>query len=155
MIKNFSLFSCLLFNFLYLFSQGCTQPYDPITDLLNNPKHHSVRVPHVLNLQASVGQTQSGTRMVLLAWAFDTTNANLRSWDVYRSVNDTTTGNFAPMEIVRKPVSGFPTFPDTTSTLQALATDSLNLYYKVIPNGADNFVGPASDVLHIVFRKEI
>lgn len=140
-------FTCLLFNFFYLFFQGCADPQDLITPT------HFTRVPSVTNLQAATGYTPTGKRLVLVSWHYDTLNANIRSWDVTRNVNDTSIATFIPLQIVRKPDQGYPSYADTSGTLQTFVADSVELYYRIIPNGGDNFVGPPSDILHVIVRK--
>lgn len=141
-------FACLVFNFVYLVLQGCTEPQDLIT-----PEHFT-RVPRVLNLQGVSSFTPSGKRVIVLTWHYDTTNTNIRSWDVTRSINDTAAAAYVPLEIVRKPVAGYPSYMDSSGSLQTFVNDSLDVYYKIIPNGIlNNFVGQPSDVLHIILRK--
>jgi hypothetical protein len=141
-------FACLSVIFLYLLVQGCTEPQELITPT------HVTRVPKVLNLQATVGITITGKRLVLLTWQYDTTNGNIRSWDITRSINDTAAAAFIPLEIVRKPAAGYPSYSDSSGSLQTFTADSLELYYRVIPNGiTDNFVGQPSDLLHVILRK--
>lgn len=140
--------TCLIVIFLYLLIQGCTQPEDLITPV------HLTLVPNVQSLQGVVDYTVTGKRMVLLTWRFDSTNTNIRSWDITRSINDTAAGAYIPLEIVRKPVSGFPFFPDSSGSLQNIVADSIDVYYRVIPNGIiNNFIGQPSDVLHLILRK--
>ena len=147
--KKVQFFTCLLFNFLYLFSGGCTDPRDLVSP------NHFTRVPGVMNLQGSVGYTSSGRRQVLLTWQYDTTNTNIRSWDVTRSVSDTAIVQFVPLEIVRRQISVSPFYIDSTATLQSFSADSVDLYYRLIPNGGDNYIGPPSDILHIVFHQSL
>ncbi|MEK6755896.1 MAG: hypothetical protein AABZ02_07070 [Bacteroidota bacterium] len=149
-MKKLAVFACLTLIFLYLLVHGCTEPQDLITPT------HFTRVPGVLNLQGAVGFTPTGKRLVLVAWEYDTSNSNIRSWDLTRSVNDTSAAAFVPLEIIRKPASGFPSYSDTSAVLQGhnMVTDSVDVYYKIIPNGVlNNFVGQPSDVLHVIVRK--
>lgn len=142
------LFACLVFNFFYLLLQGCSEPQDLIT-----PSHFT-RVPKVLNLQGVVGFSLSGKRVIIVSWEYDSTNTDIRSWDVTRSINDTAAAAYIPLEIVRKPASGYPSYSDSSGSLQNIVTDSLDVFYKIIPNGIiNNFVGQPSDVLHIILRK--
>jgi hypothetical protein len=147
-MTNKQIFTCLIVIFLYLLIQGCTQPEDLITPV------HLTLVPNVQNLQGLVDYTVTGKRMVLLTWRFDSTNTNIRSWDITRSLGDTAAGAYIPLEIVRKPVSGFPFFSDSSGSLQNIVADSLDVYYIVIPNGIiNNFIGQPSDVLHLILKK--
>lgn len=148
-MKKNKFFACLLFIFSVLFSEGCTEPQDLIAPT------HFTRVPPVLHLQGTVGSVPSGKRQILVTWEYDTLNANIRAWDIARSINDTASGAFVPLEIVRKSASGFPWYSDTSGFLQSqnISTDSLDVFYKVTPSGVDNFVGQPSDVLHIIVRK--
>ncbi|HAV22112.1 MAG TPA: hypothetical protein DCX46_01165 [Bacteroidetes bacterium] len=144
------LFICLQAIFLYLFFvAGCSEPQDLVTAT------HVTRVPEVQNLQGSVGFTSSGKRLILVTWLYDPRNANIRSWDLTRSINDTSVASYVPLEIIRKPTAGFPSYQDTSGSLQnsSFTADSLDVYYKIIPNGTDNFVGKPSDVLHVIIRK--
>lgn len=148
-MKKTHFFICVLLNFFYLFFEGCTDPQDLITPT------HFTRVPGVTNLQGSVGYTAGGRRHVLLTWNYDTTNSNIRSWDVSRSIDDTAIVQFIPLEIVRRPVSGYPFFVDSSGTLQNVIVDSLELYYRIIPNGGDNYIGLPSDILHLILRPNL
>lgn len=142
--------SCLLVIFLYLFIEGCTKPEDLIT-----PTHFTL-VPKVLNLQGTISSTPTGKRQLLITWEYDTSNTNIRSWDMTRNINDTSIVNFVPLEIIRKPAAGFPFYSDTSATFQSanMDVDSLDIYYRVIPNGIiNNFVGQPSDVLHMIVRR--
>lgn len=152
MMKKSEVFACLLSIFFYLFSEGCTEPED-----LVSPTHFT-RVPKVLRFQGAVGVTPTGKRLVLLTWEYDTLNTNIRSWDVTRSVSDTSSGAFVPLEIVPKPSSGYPLYSDSSGAVQSVpvGADSLDLYYRIIPNGiTNNFVGQPSDILHIIFRQNL
>lgn len=145
-----SLSACLLLIFLYLLLEGCSKPEDLITPT------HFTRVPKVLNLQGTVNVIPTGKRQLLITWEYDTLNTNIRSWDIARNINDTSIVNFVPLEIIRKPATGFPFYSDTSATFQSayMTTDSLDVYYRVIPNGIiNNFVGQPSDVLHIIIRR--
>lgn len=144
--------ACLLSIFCYLLFEGCTEPQDLITPT------HFTRVPKVLNLQGAVGFTPTGKRLVLLTWEYDTSNSNIRSWDVTRSVSDTSLAAFVPLEIIPKPTAGFPSYRDTSGSIQILpvGADSVDYYYRIVPNGSrDNFVGQPSDILHIIFKREL
>ena len=143
-------FVCLLAIFLYLELEGCAKPEDLITPT------HLTRVPEVLRLQGTIGTTPTGKRQLLITWEYDSLNTNIRSWDITRNINDTTIVNFVPLEIIRKPAAGFPFYADTIATFQSayMTTDSLDVYYRVIPNGiTNNFVGKPSDVLHMIIHK--
>jgi len=143
-------FICLLVILLYLLLEGCTKAEDLVT-----PTHLTL-VPKVLYLQGTIGITPSGKRQLLITWEYDTLNTNIRSWDITRNISDTSIVNFVPLEIIRKPASGFPFYSDTIATFQSanMATDSLDVYYRVIPNGIiNNFVGQPSDVLHMIIRR--
>ncbi len=146
-MKKIVFFACLLLNFFYLFLEGCTDPQDLIT-----PTHFS-RVPGVTNLQGSVGYTAGGRRQILVSWMYDTTSSNIRSWDVTRSIDDTAIAQFVALEIIRKPTSGYPFYVDSTASLQIFTTDSIEVYYRVIPNGNDNFAGKPSEIVHLIVRQ--
>jgi hypothetical protein len=151
MKKPGPVFVCLLVILLYLLLvEGCTKPEELLT-----PTHMTL-VPTVLRLQGAIGLTPTGKRQLLITWEYDTLNTNLRSWDITRNINDTTIANFVPLEIIRKPAAGFPFYSDTIATFQSdyMAVDSLDVYYRVIPNGIiSNFVGQPSDVLHMIVRR--
>ena len=150
-MKKRGLFSiCLLAIFLYLLVEGCAKPEELVAPT------HFTRVPKVSNLQGTIGVTPTGKRQLLITWEYDTLGTNLRSWDITRNINDTTSANFVPLEIIRKPATGYPFYSDTSATFQSayMATDSLDVYYRVIPNGiTNNFVGQPSDVLHMIVRR--
>jgi hypothetical protein len=150
-MKKQSVFSvCLLAIFLYLLLEGCSKPEDLVA-----PTHFD-RVPKVQNLQGTIGVTPTGKRQLLITWEYDTLGTNLRSWDITRNINDTSIVNFVPLEIIRKPVAGYPFYSDTIATFQSsfMTTDSLDVYYRVIPNGIiNNFVGQPSNVLHMIVRR--
>jgi hypothetical protein len=150
MKKTTPIFICLFVILLYLFLEGCTKPEDLLT-----PTHFAL-VPKVLHLQGTVGLTPSGKRQLLITWEYDTLNTNIRSWDITRNISDTTITNFVPLEIIRKPAGGYPFYSDTIAAFQNayMTTDSLDVYYQVIPNGIiNNFVGQPSDVLHMIIRR--
>ena len=151
MRKSAPIFLCLLGILLYLLLvEGCTKPEDLLT-----PTHLTL-VPKVLHLQGTIGFTPSGKRQLLITWEYDTLNTNIRSWDITRNISDTTTGNFVPLEIIRKPAAGYPFYSDSIATFQSanMDRDSLDVYYRVIPNGIiNNFVGQPSDVLHMIVRR--
>ena len=150
MKKQSVFYVCLLVIFLYLLIEGCTQPEDLIAPT------HFTRVPIVKNLQGTIGTTPTGKRQLLITWEYDTLSTNLRSWDITRNINDTSIVNFVPLEIIRKPVTGYPFYGDSSATFQSafMTTDSLDVYYRVIPNGIiNNFVGQPSDVLHMIVRR--
>jgi hypothetical protein len=137
--------TCLAGLFSYLVGAGCT---DPIA--IVDPIHLSF-VPEVQELQANVGSTSAGRRRVLLTWQYDTLNSNIRTWDIQRSINDTTIATLSFLEFVRKPDFGYPIFVDSSSQLQGIQTDSLDVYYRVIPNGdLRNYVGRPSTILHVI-----
>jgi hypothetical protein len=143
-------FICLLVILLYLLIEGCTKPEDLIT-----PTHLTL-VPSVRHLQGTIGVTPSGKRQLFVTWEYDSLNTNIRSWDITRNINDTSIVNFVPLEIIRKPAAGYPFYSDTIATFQSanMTTDSLDVYYQVIPNGIiNNFVGQPSDVLHMIVRR--
>ena len=149
-MRNSIFFPCLPFIFLYLLIAGCTEPQDLITPT------HFTRVPAVQNLQGAIGATPSGKRQILVTWTYDTQNSNIRSWDLTRSIDDTAAAAYVPLEIISKPAFGFPSYSDTSAIIQndGFIFDSLDVYYKIIPNGGDNFIGQPSDPLHVVVRKQ-
>lgn len=150
MRKQGLVFACLFIIFSYLLVEGCSEPEDLIAPT------HFTRVPKVLNLQGAISFTPSGKRQLLITWEYDTLSTNIRSWDITRSINDTSIVNFVPLEIIRKPASGFPFYSDTSASFQSafMTTDSLDVYYRAIPNGIiNNFVGQPSDVLHMIVRR--
>jgi hypothetical protein len=151
MKKPAPIFICLLVILLYLLLEGCTKPEDLLT-----PTHLTL-VPKVLNLRGTIGVTPTGKRQLLIKWEYDTLSTNIRSWDITRNINDTTSDNYVPLEIISKPTRGYPSYSDTIATFQNsfMTTDSLNVYYRVIPNGIiNNFVGQPSDVLLMIVRKK-
>lgn len=95
---------------------------------------HIGRVPEVKNLRAEVGKTATGKHLVLLNWEYED-NGNLREWEVYRALRDTTGGNYS---FLQPPVK-VPSYAD--STIPSFVEDSIWVYYKVIPIGNDRFLG--------------
>ncbi len=139
---------CLLLIFSYLGAAGCTDPLDLIEPV------HLTSVPKVEQFQASLGITKGGKRSVLLAWTYDSSQTNLRSWDVQRTVNDTAEASLSFWDLVARPISGFPYYVDSSGTLQNFTSDSLDLYYRVLPNGmTGNFVGEPSPRLRVIVRQ--
>jgi hypothetical protein len=137
--------TCLAALFSYLVVAGCTEPVDIVDPI------HLTFVPEILDIQAHVGSTAGGRRRVLLTWRFDTLNANIRTWDIQRSINDTTIASLSFLDFVRKPDHGYPFYVDSSSQFQGLQADSLDVYYRVIPNGdLRNFVGRPSAILHVI-----
>ncbi|MCU0453938.1 MAG: hypothetical protein MUE68_09780 [Bacteroidetes bacterium] len=137
--------TCLAGLFSYLVGAGCTGPVDVV-----DPIHLSF-VPEVLELQAQVGSTSAGKRRVLLTWRYDTLNTNIRTWDIQRSINDTTIASLSFLDFVRKPALGSPFYADSSSQFQGIQSDSLDVYYRVIPNGdLRNYVGRPSAILHVI-----
>lgn len=143
---------CFLTMFLYFVLSGCTDP----ASLPAVPEHYTL-VPSVDYLQASVGKSKSGKHMVVLAWHYDTLNTNIRSWDIYRTITDTAQGAYRIEGSLLKPSRGFPAFADSSGELQFLdipSPDSIDVYYRVIPNGQTRgFVGKPSDNLHVIVYK--
>lgn len=139
------IFTCLAGLFSYLVGAGCTEPIgivDPI---------HLTFVPEVQEFQAHVGYTSAGRRRVMLTWRYDSLNTNIRTWDIQRSINDTTIASLSFVDFVRKPDSGFPLYVDSSSQFQAIQPESLDVYYRVIPNGdLRNYVGRPSAILHVI-----
>jgi hypothetical protein len=137
--------TCLAGLFSYLVGAGCTDPIgivDPI---------HITFVPEVQQLQAHVGSTSAGKRRVMLTWRYDTLNTNIRTWDIQRAVNDTIIANLSFLDFIRKPDFGYPIYVDSSSQFQDLQSDSLDVYYRVIPNGElRNYVGRPSAILHVI-----
>lgn len=137
--------ACLAGLFSYLVVAGCTDPIgivDPI---------HLTFVPEIQELQAHVGSTSAGRRRVMLTWRYDTLNTNIRTWDIQRSINDTIIANLSFLDFVRKPDLGYPVYVDSSSQFQGIQSDSLDVYYRVIPNGdLRNYVGRPSAILHVI-----
>ena len=139
--------ACLLLFFLYLVLVGCTEPRALLTPT------ELTAVPNVHDLQASVGLTSIGNRRVLLTWKYDSTNANLRSWDIQRAVNDSAVETLGYLDLVRRPTSGYPFYSDTSGRLQQFDTDSIEVYYRIVPNGdVNNFIGEPSVPIHVLVR---
>jgi hypothetical protein len=137
--------TCLAGLFSYLVGAGCTEPVGIVEPI------HLTFVPEVQDLQAHVGLTSGGRRRVLLTWRYDTLNTNIRTWDLQRSINDTTIASLSFVDFVRKPDSGYPFYVDSSSQFQAIQPESLDVYYRVIPNGdLRNYVGRPSAILHVI-----
>lgn len=137
--------TCLAGLFSYLLVAGCTEPIDIVDPI------HLTFVPEVLELQAHVGSTTGGKRRVLLTWLYDSLNTNIRTWDIQRAINDTTLVALSFLDFVRKPDAGYPIYVDSSSQFQTIQADSLDVYYRVIPNGnLLNFVGRPSAILHVI-----
>lgn len=148
--RNMTGRACLAGIFLYLALAGCTEPDNLLTPV------HLTAVPGIDNFQANVGLTSTGKRRVLLTWRYDSLNTNIRSWDVQRSVNDSTRTSISFLELIRKPASGYPLFIDSTSVLQSMEVDSLDIWYRVVPNGIErNFIGQPSGIMHVIVRRNI
>ena len=146
--KKTVLWTCLLPIFSYLVVGGCTDPQALITP------DHLTKVPGIQELQASVGFTSSGKPRVLLSWKYDSTSTNLRSWDVQRAINDSAQRSLSFFETVPKPTAGYPSYADSSGAFQSFTSDSLNIYYRIVPNGIrDNFVGEPSPRLHVILRR--
>jgi hypothetical protein len=147
-----TLFGCLLLIFLYFVLGGCTDP----SSLPAIPEHYTL-VPSVDNLQAIVGISTTGKRMIVLSWRYDTTNTNIRSWDVLRTITDTSQGAYLIEQSILKPSQGYPSYIDQSEKLQFLETpspDSIDVYYRVVPNGQTRgYTGKPSDNLHVVVYK--
>ncbi len=143
---------CLLTVFLYLSLSGCTDP----ASIPEVPQHYTY-VPTVDQLQGATSRTRSGKRQVVLTWQFDTTNTNIRSWDIRRTITDTTEAEFRIEGSVLKPAFGYPAFVDSSDDLQFLditSPDSVDVYYRIIPNGnLRSYVGKRSETLHILLYK--
>jgi hypothetical protein len=141
---------CLVGLFSYLVLPGCTEPLGLIDPI------HLTFVPNIQQLQATVGATPTGKRRVVLAWRYDTLNTNIRTWDIQRSIDDTTLASLNFLELVRKPDSGFPYYIDSSGQLQDLQLDSLDVYYRVVPNGdLRNYIGEPSGVVHVIVRRTL
>jgi len=139
---------CLAGLFSYLVITGCTDPLDLIDPI------HLTFVPNIQNLQAAVGSTPTGKRRVVLTWQYDTLNTNIRTWDVQRAIDDTTLAELNFLELVRKPAFGYPLYIDSSAQLQNIQLDSLDIYYRVIPNGdLRNYIGEPSGILHVIVRR--
>jgi len=129
----------------YLVISGCADPLDLVDPI------HLRFVPNIQQLQAAVGSTPNGKRRVVLTWRYDTLNTNIRTWDIQRAIDDTTISALSFMELVRKPAFGFPIYIDSSAQLQNIQFDSLDVYYRVIPNGElRNYVGEPSAILHVI-----
>jgi len=113
---------------IFILFHGCDKPKELITPT------HIGRVPEVKNLSTKVDTTKTGKYLVLLNWEY-TDNGNLREWEIYRALRDTTGGNYS---FLQPPVKT-PNYAD--STIPSFAEDSIWIYYKVIPVGNDRFLG--------------
>jgi hypothetical protein len=139
MLKNaLSSWSLILVITILIF--GCDKPRDLITPT------HIGRVPDVKNLSVTVGKTPTGKYLVLLNWSYDD-NGNLREWEVYRSLRDTTGGNYS---FLQPPVK-IPSYAD--STIPSFVEDSIFVYYKVIPVGNDRFLGKPGIARVTLYKK--
>jgi hypothetical protein len=141
---------CLAGLFSYLVLTGCTDPLDLIDPI------HLTFVPNIQQLQAAVGSTSTGKRRVVLTWRYDTLNTNIRTWDIQRALDDTSLAALNFLELVRKPDAGYPLYIDSSAQLQNLQLDSLDAYYRIIPNGdLRNYIGEPSGVLHVIVRRTL
>lgn len=120
--------SLLLAISIFTLFYGCDKPRELITPT------HIGRVPEVKNLTAKVDTTITRKYLVLLNWEYDD-NGNLREWEIYRALRDTTGGNYS---FLQPPVK---TTSYADSTIPSFVEDSIWVYYKVIPVGNDRFLG--------------
>ncbi len=125
---------------LFLAFYSCDKPRD-----LPTPTHFD-RVPEVKNLSASVDTTNTGKILVQLRWEYND-NGNLREWEVYRALRDTTGGNYS---FLQPPVK-VPAYSD--STIPKFVEDSIWVYYKVVPVGLDRFLGKPEIIRLTLYRK--
>lgn len=119
------------------------------------PNTHDGRVPDVINFTGHVDSVAS-RRYVKLSWAYDTVRystdrerANLRDWEVFRSIADTS--YFQSRGRTFNPV-----YTDSSDQIQLSGRDSVIVFYKVYPAGytIDNiqFIGKPSDILQFVIK---
>jgi len=137
------IFLCLVALSVYLMI-GCDEPRDFSADLSAFPMHFN-RVPRPTNLTYTVGQAFSKRPKISLSWQY-VDNGNLQNFEVWRSLIDTALAPYIPLQ----PSTTVPSYVD--STLPHVS-DSLNVYYYVVGNGKDRFVGQPSDPIMIVLRK--
>jgi hypothetical protein len=124
------------------------------------PDTHNGKVPEVINLTVRIDTTATRKTVVKLAWAYDTARygsdrdkANLKDWDVHRSVGDTTFYQSRGRTL-------FPFFSDSSNEVQPLSKDVL-LFYQINASGvADVFGrkvqydGMPSDLIQVVIKKK-
>lgn len=123
------------------------------------PNSHDGKVPEVINFVAKVDSTPTRKMVIRLTWAYDTLKyptdrdkANLKDWDVQRSVGDTTFFQSRGRTL-------FPSFSDSSNEVQPLSKDVV-LYYRVDASGFTDFAGrrvqydgKPSDILEIIIKK--
>jgi hypothetical protein len=143
-------FSCLVAIIVYFSLTGCSDPQSP------PEAYHYTRVPQAKNLQAVYQKTPSGKRTLRVSWEFDTLNLNLRSWDFDRATIDTAKDFWKTLLYVNRStfLHGYPFVVDSSSELQDSSPDSIRIFYRLRPNGGDNFVGPLSDILLVTLYKD-
>jgi hypothetical protein len=122
--------------FLLLLGYACNTPQDIIS-----PSHYT-RVPAVTELKAVQDTTLSGKYRIALTWGI-TQTTNLRSFEVYRTSGTPT--KFTALQ----PQVSVQSFVDS---IAVTITDSVKLFYYVVPTGQDLFVGKNSDTITVTLK---
>jgi hypothetical protein len=97
-------------------------------------------------MKYTFGNSFLGRPSIFLSWKYED-NGNLQNFEVWRSLIDTALAPYIPLQ----PSTTSPSYVD--STLPPVS-DTLNVYYYIVGNGKDRFVGRPSDTIQIVMRKQ-
>lgn len=112
---------------------GCNKP-----ESILDPTHYG-RVPAPYNLSASYDTTATGKLRVQLSWKVPST-INLKNFEIYKAVGTRRTFFVLPQSTVTTTV---------VDTFNYTLTDTLKLYYYILPYGTDRFVGKSSDTIYL------
>lgn len=105
------------------------------------PASHFTRVPYAINLSAVSDTTATGKALISLSWGVSGTQ-NLRSFEVYRSVNNPTK------------FSGLLPTVTVTAFVDSFDRAGINkVYYYIVATGNDRFIGKNSDILEVPIIK--
>lgn len=123
------------------------------------PDTYNGKVPEVINITIRIDTSATRKTVVRLAWAYDTVKygpdrekANLKDWDVRRSVGDTTFYQSRGRTL-------FPFFSDSSNEVQPASRDVL-VFYQINASGVTDvfgrtvqYDGKPSDVIEVVIKK--
>ncbi len=123
------------------------------------PDTYNGKVPEIINLTVRIDTSLTRKTVVKLTWAYDTLQygsdrdkANLKDWDVRRSVGDTTFYQSRGRTLL-------PFFSDSSNEVQPLSKDVL-VFYQINSSGVTDafgrkvqYDGKPSDVLQVVIKK--
>ena len=133
---------------------GCEPERQIVPDIYNG------KVPEVINITVKIDTSATRKTVVKLSWAYDTVKygsdrekANLKDWDVHRSVGDTTFYQSRGRTL-------FPFFSDSSNEVQPVSKDVL-VFYQVNASGVTDvfgrkvqYDGMPSDVIQVVIKKK-